>query len=386
MPTYTRQSVAFKAGEGCWLIDEDGNRYLDALSGISVCNIGHANPHIGKEISQQASQLLHTSNLYRIPLQEKLASRLCTMSGLDTVFFCNSGAEANEAAIKICRKSANDRGMDDALIVVMRGSFHGRTMATLSATGNEKVQQGFAPLLQGFHHIPYNDLEALEALTTGSLNIIAVMLEPVQGEGGVVVPDKGYLQSVRKLCSEQDWLMVVDEVQTGMCRTGQWFACQHEQVVPDVMTIAKSLGNGVPIGACLANAEAGEVLSAGTHGSTFGGNPLSARAALAVIEYMSSNDIAKKATRLGERIRADFERNLGEVKEVRDIRNLGLMIGIQLDRDCADLVGLALDRKLLINVTAGNVIRLLPPLIMNDEELNLIVQTVSDLIKEYLKE
>ncbi len=386
MPTYTRQAIAFTAGEGCWLVDEHENRYLDALSGISVCNIGHANPHICKEISHQASQLLHTSNLYRIPLQEKLASRLCDLSGLDTVFFCNSGAEANEAAIKICRKTGNDRGMKDAVIVVMRGSFHGRTMATLSATGNEKVQQGFAPLLQGFHHIPYNDLDALQALAKGPLNIVAVMLEPVQGEGGVVIPDRGYLKSVREICSEQHWLMVVDEVQTGMCRTGQWFACQHEQVIPDVMTLAKSLGNGVPIGACLANTEAGAVLSAGTHGSTFGGNPLSARAALAVIDFMTSNNIAERASRLGETMRSGFEKTLATVKHVQDIRNLGLMIGIQLDRDCTDLVGLALERKLLINVTAGNVIRLLPPLIINDEELNLIVETLSELIKDYLKE
>jgi acetylornithine/N-succinyldiaminopimelate aminotransferase len=384
MTTYNRQPIAFEYGEGSWLIDDRGERYLDALSGISVCNIGHANPKVAEAISHQAARLLHTSNLYQIPLQTELAEQLCDLSGLDSVFFCNSGAEANEAAIKICRKSANQRGMKEPVIIVMCGSFHGRTMATLSATGNDKVHEGFGPLLTGFHHVPYDQVEVLCELAKQDLEIIAVMLEPIQGEGGVVVPQPEYLKSIREICTENDWLMVLDEVQTGMCRTGKWFAFQHEQVRPDVMTLAKSLGNGVPIGACLANARAAEGMSAGSHGSTFGGNPLAARTALTVIEFMTVNKIAERVASLGNTMFSEFTQALAGISGISDIRGKGLMIGIQLDRDCVELVNLALEEKLLLNVTAGNVLRLLPPLTMTDEEKDLIISKVCALLKDYL--
>ena len=384
MTTYNRQPIAFEYGEGSWLIDDRGERYLDALSGISVCNIGHANPKVAEAISHQAARLLHTSNLYQIPLQTELAEQLCDLSGLDSVFFCNSGAEANEAAIKICRKSANQRGMKEPVIIVMHGSFHGRTMATLSATGNDKVHEGFGPLLTGFHHVPYDQVEVLRELAKQDFEIIAVMLEPIQGEGGVVVPQPEYLKSIREICTENDWLMVLDEVQTGMCRTGKWFAFQHEQVRPDVMTLAKSLGNGVPIGACLANARAAEGMSAGSHGSTFGGNPLAARTALTVIEFMTVNKIAERVASLGHTMLSEFTQGLAGISGISDIRGKGLMIGIQLDRDCVELVNLALEENLLLNVTAGNVLRLLPPLTMTDEEKDLIISKVCALLKDYL--
>ena len=389
MTTYNRLPVAFASGEGSWLIDDKGERYLDALSGISVCNIGHANPKVTEAISQQASQLLHTSNLYEIPLQEQLAERLCELSGLDRVFFCNSGAEANEAAIKLCRKSAHQRGLTNPQIVVMQGSFHGRTLATLSATGNDKVQEGFAPLVQGFHHVPYADIDSLRELAREDLagqeqKIVAVMLEAIQGEGGVVLPSPGYIQAVREICSENNWLMVLDEIQTGMCRTGKWFACQHENVVPDIMTLAKSLGNGVPIGACIASDRAAEPMLPGSHGSTFGGNPLAARTALAVIEFMTENNLPERVTGLGEMMLSRFHKELGDLPAVMDIRGKGLMIGLQLDRDCAELVTEALERHLLINVTAGNVIRLLPPLTMSEEEMDIIVNNVCDLVETFV--
>ena len=384
MTTYNRLPVAFVSGEGSWLIDDKGERYLDALSGISVCNIGHSNPKITETICAQAGRLMHTSNLYEVPLQAQLADRLIELSGLDQVFFCNSGAEANEAAIKLCRKSANQRGMNEPVIVAMQGSFHGRTMATLSATGNTKVHEGFAPLLPGFHHLPYDDVDALSGLVEQNLEIIAVMLEPIQGEGGVVIPSEGYLRAVREICTENNWLMVIDEIQTGMCRTGLWFACQHEDVSPDIMTLAKSLGNGLPIGACIANSMAAEAMNPGSHGSTFGGNPLAASTALAVIEYMTENLLSKKASDLGEMMLSRFRKELSGLSEVVNIRGKGLMIGIQLDRDCAELVRLALKRKLLINVTAGNVVRLLPPLTMTEEEMDIIVNNVCELINNFV--
>lgn len=386
MTTYKRLPVAFESGEGSWLIDDKGERYLDALSGISVCNIGHSNPKITATISQQAGRLMHTSNLYEVPLQQELATRLCDLSGLDSIFFCNSGAEANEAAIKLCRKFAYQKNVKNPVIVVMQGSFHGRTMATLSATGNEKVHEGFAPLLQGFHHIAYNDLAALNQLSSLDMEIVAIMLEPVQGEGGVVVPSQGYLQAVRKICDANDWLMVLDEIQTGMCRTGHWFAWQHENVRPDIMTLAKSLGNGMPIGACLANTKSAEAMSPGSHGSTFGGNPLAACTALAVIEYMTENQLANQSTSMGAEMLANFQSELVHLNGVKDIRGKGLMLGIELDRPCAELVTQALHKHLLINVTADKVIRLLPPLTMNEKEMKMIVEKVCELVKNFLRE
>ena len=383
MTTYKRLDVAFEAGQGAWLIDGQGDRYLDALSGIAVCGLGHAHPGVADVVAQQARRLIHTSNLYRIPLQEELARRLAGISGMDRVFFCNSGAEANEAAIKICRKFAGHREVADPLIVVMEGSFHGRTMATLSATGKPEVRAGFSPLLPGFQYIPYNDVPALEQVEAGRGRVVAVMLEAVQGEAGVVIPDPGYLQALRKICDRNDWLLVLDEVQTGLCRTGAWFAYQHEGIRPDVVTLAKSLGNGLPIGACLASGTAAEMLQPGSHGSTFGGNPLASAAALAVTETMSAGDLAERAAVSGRIMLERFRAELGDLDEVVEIRGKGLMIGIELSRDCTDLVDQALDQHLLINVTAGKVVRLLPPLIISEEELHHIVDTVCLLVRKF---
>ena len=383
MTTYKRLDVAFEAGQGAWLIDGQGTRYLDALSGIAVCGLGHAHPGIADVVAQQARRLIHTSNLYRIPLQEKLARRLAGISGMDRAFFCNSGAEANEAAIKICRKFARHKQVADPLVVVMEGCFHGRTMATLSATGKPEVRAGFAPLLPGFRYIPYNDVSALEQAGAESGRVVAVMLEAVQGEGGVVIPDPGYLQALRGICDRNDWLLVLDEVQTGLCRTGAWFAYQHESILPDVVTLAKSLGNGLPIGACLASGTAARMLLPGSHGSTFGGNPLASAAALAVTEIMRDEDLAGRAAGYGRIMLDRFRAELGDLDEVVDVRGKGLMIGIELSRDCAGLVDQALEQYLLINVTAGRTVRLLPPLIISEEELHHIVDTVCRLVRNF---
>lgn len=386
METYKRLPVAFESGSGVWLTDTEGNRYLDALAGIAVCGLGHAHPAVEQALIRQAGKLIHTSNLYRVPLQEQLAKELSHLSGLDKVFFCNSGAEANEAAIKLCRKYAHENGNSSPRIIVMQGSFHGRTIATLTATGNKKIKQGFEPLLEGFLHIPYNDIEALEQACAAYEDIVAVMLEPVQGEGGVVVPAPDYLRTVSEICSREGLLLVVDEVQTGLCRTGKWFAFQHAGIVPDIMTLSKSLGNGVPIGACLAKNMVAAPMTPGSHGTTFGGNPLAASAALAVLHFLVENSMDHRAAELGNRMLDDFRTRLGTCSGVIDIRGMGLMIGIELDRSCTELVMSALKRKLLINVTADKVIRLLPPLITTDAEANQIVATVTDLVLEFLQE
>lgn len=384
MGTYKRLPVAFTSGAGAWLFDEQGNRYLDALSGLAVCGLGHAHPVVTRAVAEQAGRLIHTSNLYQVPLQEQLAEELCAVSGHSKVFFNNSGAEANETAIKICRKYGHDRGLAAPQIVVMEGSFHGRTLATLTATAGGKQQESFAPLPQGFLRVPYNDADALVALAGAHSDIVAVMLEPIQGEGGIIIPEPGYLRQVSRICQDHDWLLVVDEVQTGVCRTGRWFACQHDEVLPDVMTLAKSLANGVPIGACLAAGEAAATLTPGSHGSTFGGNPLAARAALAVLEVMREQRLDLRATELGATMLAGFRERLGDQDGIREIRGKGLMFGLELELDCSELVRLALERRLLINVTRGNVVRLLPPLIISDEEAEQVVGGVSDLISSYL--
>ena len=383
MATYKRLDVAFEAGEGAWLIDNRGNRYLDALSGIAVCGLGHAHPGIAEVLARQARRLVHTSNLYRIPLQEQLAQRLAGVSGMERAFFCNSGAEANEAAIKICRKFARRKQAEEPLIIVMEGSFHGRTMATLSATGKPEVRAGFDPLLPGFRYLPYNDIPALQGLEDAHTRVVAVMLEAVQGEGGVIVPDPGYLGALRQLCNRNDWLLVIDEVQTGMCRTGAWFACQHENVLPDVVTLAKSLGNGLPIGACLAAGPAAELLQPGSHGSTFGGNPLASAAALAVIDILERQNLAGRAAATGRVMLEQFRTQLAHLDEVVAIRGKGLMIGIELSRDCSALVEQALERRLLINVTAGRVVRLLPPLVISEDEMAQIIDTVCLLVRDF---
>ena len=385
MSTYQRMDVGFVSGQGPWLVDERGERYLDALSGIAVCGLGHAHPRIAQVVAEQAARLVHTSNLYRIPLQEKLAQRLADIAGLERAFFCNSGAEANEAAIKICRKLAHQKRLENPVIVVMDGGFHGRTLSTLSATGNPKAQEGFAPLVAGFHCIPYDDVQALLDLEGGPEQIVAVILEPVQGENGVVAPRPGYLQALRTICDRNGWLLVLDEVQTGLCRTGAWFAYQHENIRPDIATLAKSLGNGLPIGACLAAGTAADLFTPGSHGSTFGGNPLAAAAALTVIELMDEQKLAARAAELGTIMLARFKAELGGLKEVIEVRGKGLMIGIELARPCAELVARSLERRLLINVAAEKVVRLLPPLIISDAEMNEIVDVVCALIKDFAR-
>jgi acetylornithine aminotransferase len=381
MPTYARMPVMFERGEGAWLWDSEGQRYFDALAGIAVCNLGHAHPEVAKALCDQASTLIHTSNIYRIDLQEKLAGALCRLSGLDNAFFCNSGAEANEAALKLARKYGHSRGIDNPAVIVMDSSFHGRTLFTLSATGNAKVQDGFTPLVDSFVRVPYGDAAAVAAVSDP--RVVAILVEPVQGEGGVRVPPADYLPALRQLCDARGWLLMVDEVQSGMCRTGEWFGFQHSGILPDVMTLAKALGNGVPIGACLARGTAADVLTAGKHGSTFGGNPLACRAALTVIDILHQQALAPRAAELGRMIRAGFRERLTGNPHIIDIRGQGLMIGIELDAPCTELAAAALARGLLINVTADSTIRLLPPLILSDDEARHLMDGVACLVNDH---
>ncbi len=386
MSTYARLPVEFDRGEGIWLWDTEGRQYLYALSGIAVCGLGHAHPDVTRAIAEQAGRLVHTSNLYGIPHQGKLADRLCELSGMERVFFCNSGAEANEAAIKIARLYGHSRDIDNPAIVVMENSFHGRTMATLTATGNRKVQAGFEPLVQGFVRVPYNDLDAIRKVAQNSSDVVAVLVEPVQGEGGINVPADDYLGELRKLCDAQNWLLMLDEIQTGMGRTGKWFAYQHAGILPDVVGLAKALGNGVPIGACMARGAAAQMLTPGSHGTTFGGNPLATRAALAVLDAMQRDDLVTQAGQRGQQLLEGFRGQLADRPGVVAIRGRGMMIGIELDRPCRELVGIAIDRGLLINVTADRVVRLLPPLITTEHQAQMIVEKVSELILEFLAE
>ncbi|MCG6941050.1 MAG: aspartate aminotransferase family protein [Thiohalocapsa sp.] len=386
MATYNRLPISFERGEGAWLWSSDGKRYLDALAGIAVCGLGHAHPGVRDALCEQAGRLLHVSNLYQIPAQSALGDRLCAAAGMDRVFFANSGAEANEAAIKLARLFASRRGVQRPEILVMENSFHGRTLATLTATGNRKAQAGFEPLVSGFLRVPYDDLAAVETAAANRTNITAVLVESIQGEGGVVVPQPGYLAGLRALCDRNGWLLMLDEVQSGMGRSGELFAFQHEGIVPDVMTLAKGLGNGVPIGACLARGEAAEVLGPGTHGSTFGGNPLACRAAMAVLDALAQDDLPERAAQLGERIRSGLHDRLADAPGVTDIRGRGLLIGIELDRPCGELVAAALAEGLLINVTAQRVVRLLPPLIIDDEQAQQIIDTVARVVLAFLDE
>ena len=384
MATYNRLPVAFERGDGVWLWDTEGKRYLDALSGIAVCGLGHAHPAIKQALCDQAGKLLHTSNLYQIPLQQQLGEKLIAMSGMQQVFFANSGAEANEAAIKLARLYGNQKGIQNPAIVVMEKSFHGRTLATLSATGNRKVQAGFEPLVQGFVRIPFGDIESLRNVAENSPNVVAVLVEPIQGEGGINIPPEGYLKAVREICDQQQWLMMLDEIQTGMGRSGRLFSHQHEEITPDVMTLAKALGNGMPIGACLASKRAANLFGPGNHGTTFGGNPLACSAALAVIKTLEKQELTARAESLGAALLADFADALTDVAGVEEIRGQGLLIGIELDRPCAELVTRALEKGLLINVTAESVVRLLPPLVMSDKEARQLVEILSGLIRDFL--
>ena len=385
MSTYKRLPIQFERGEGIWLWDTEHRQYMDALSGIAVCGLGHAHPAVTQAITEQAGKLVHTSNLYGIPLQEQLAERLCTLANMDRVFFSNSGAEANEAAIKIARLFGHSKDIDCPAIIVMENSFHGRTLATLTATGNRKVQAGFEPLVRGFIRVPYNDLDAIRAVAANKSDTVAVLVEPLQGEGGINIPDAGYLEGIRKLCDENDWLMMLDEIQTGMGRTGKWFACQHDDIQPDVITLAKALGNGVPIGACLARGKAAEMMQPGSHGTTFGGNPLACSAALAVLDTMEQEQLVTQAAERGQQLLDGFNMTLQSREGVTEIRGRGLMIGIELDRPCTELVGKALSQGLLLNVTAERVVRLLPPLITTEKQADIIVEQVSDLICRFLE-
>lgn len=384
MNTYARQPVAFTHGQGAWIYDEAGRRYLDALAGIAVSTLGHAHPRLVEAIADQAAKVLHTSNLYRIPLQERLADRLAGLAGMDEVFLCNSGCEANEAAIKLARFYGHRKGIELPTIIVMENAFHGRTLATLSATGNRKTQAGFEPLVSGFVRVPYKDIDAIRAVGKHNHSIVAVMLEMIQGEGGINVADDQFQRELRQVCDENGWLLICDEVQCGIGRTGRWFGWQHAGVRPDVMTLAKGLGSGVPIGACVTAGRAAGLFGPGNHGSTFGGNPLACRAALTTLEVIESDGLMANAAQLGEAIRAGLREALAGVGGVVDIRGRGLMIGVELDRPCGVLVASALEAGLLINVTAERVVRLLPPLILNASEAQTLVETLAPLIREFL--
>lgn len=386
MPTYNRLPLSFTRGDGVWLEDAEGNKYLDAISGIAVCGLGHCHPEVSKAICDQAATLMHTSNLYEIPLQTQLADRLAKLTGMDSVFFANSGAEANEAAIKIARLYGHKKGIDTPSILVCQGSFHGRTMATLSATGNRKVRAGFEPLLRGFSRVPFNDLDAVRHAASNDPNVVAILVEPVQGEGGIKVPDQDYLATLRKICDENGWLLMLDEIQTGLCRSGKWFAHQHAGITPDVMTLAKALGNGMPVGACMVSGKAAQVFEPGKHGSTFGGNPLACAAALAVLDVLERDKLADQAARAGELLKQLLAQSLEGRAGVKEIRGMGLLVAIELDRPCTELVMQAAKSKLLINVTADSTIRLLPPLICSDEEINEIAQRLIPVIEGFLEQ
>lgn len=386
MNTYSRQPVTFVKGEGVWLWDNQGEKYLDALAGVAVNGLGHAHPKLVRAISEQAGKLIHVSNIYQIAEQAALADKLCEISAMDKVFFCNSGCEANEAAIKLARLYGHNKGVENPEIIVMDKSFHGRTMATLSATGNRKVQAGFEPLVSGFVRVPYDDVEAVKQVATRKNNVVAILVEPVQGEGGINIPKdaSGYLEALREICDANGWLLMLDEVQTGIGRTGTWFAFQHTNIKPDVMTLAKGLGSGVPIGACVARGAAAEVFTYGKHGSTFGGNPLATAAGLATLNIIEEEHLRENAEKIGDFIRESFLDALKNTQGVVTVRNAGLMVGIELDRPCGDLVKMALQDHLLINVTAEKVVRLLPPLIINETEAQDLVTRLSALIKTFL--
>ncbi len=384
MSTYNRQPVTFVRGAGARLWDDQDREYLDALSGIAVTGLGHAHPEVAQALCDQAQTLIHTSNVYGIAWQSALAERLARLSGMNKTFFCNSGAEANEAAIKLARLHARRKQVAEPKIVVMETSFHGRTMATLAATGNVNIQKGFEPMLGGFVRVPYGDLAAIEGLTSDP-SVVAVLVEPVQGEGGVRPAPEGYLAGIRALCDQHDWLMMVDEVQTGIARTGRWFGFQHDDgVLPDVMSLAKGLGNGVPIGACMVAGKAADLFGPGSHGSTFGGNPLVCRVADTVLNVIERDGLVARADELGERIRSGIAAELVGESALVTVRGRGLMIGIELDRPCGDLVAAALAEGLLINVTAGSVIRLLPPMILTDADADEIVRRLGAVVRGWL--
>ncbi|MEO1767989.1 acetylornithine transaminase [Thiobacter aerophilum] len=384
MNTYARLPVAFERGEGVWLWDTNGKRYLDAVAGVAVNTLGHAHPRLAATLCEQAQKLIHTSNLYQIPLQEALATRLCQLADMDRAFFCNSGAEANEAAIKLARLYGHQKGIDLPTILVMEKSFHGRTLATLTASGSRKVQAGFEPLVSGFARVPYNDVEAVRQAVEHNPNIVAILVEPVQGEGGINIPNRDYLAGLRRLCDEKGLLLMLDEVQSGIARTGTWFAHQHADIKPDVMALAKGLGSGVPIGACLARGPAAEVFKPGNHGSTFGGNPLACAAGLTVLRVIEEEKLLDNVVRVGAYLRAGLTDALKDVPGVVEVRGHGLMLGIELDRPCGEIVTRALEAGLLVNVTSERIVRLVPPLILREDEAQHLIDGLVPVIKTFL--
>ena len=385
--TYKRLPVSFERGEGVWLFDQFGNKYLDGLSGVAVNTLGHNHPSIVSAISEQASKLIHVSNYYHIQEQCLLAKKITSISALSSVFFCNSGCEANEAAIKIARLHGNKNHIEAPSIIVMDSAFHGRTMATLSATGSRRAQAGFEPLMSGFIRVPYDDIDAIKKIASQKNNVSAILVEPIQGEGGINIPQDlgGYLSSLREICDDNNWLLMLDEVQCGIGRTGEWFAFQHSKIKPDVMTLAKGLGSGIPIGACVVNDKAGNLMQPGKHGSTFGGNPLACIVGLTTLDVMKKDDLLSNAILQGDIIVSRLKAIVGEHKGIKSIRYKGLMIGVELAMPCVDLIEIALQNKLLINVTADNVIRLLPSLIINEKESTLLATKLGDLILNFLE-
>ena len=386
MNTYGRLPIALSHGQGCRVWDVNGKSYLDALGGIAVNTVGHNHPQLVAALCDQIGKIIHSSNYYHVPLQEALAARLVELSGLENVFFCSTGLEANEAALKLARKFGHDKGIERPEIVVYEKAFHGRSIATLSATGNPKVQAGFGPLVEGFVRVPINNIESLKVATAGNPNVVAVFFEAIQGEGGVHPMDNDYLRQVRALCDERDWLLMIDEVQCGMGRTGKWFAHQWAGIKPDVMPLAKGLGSGVPIGAVVAGSKAAHIFSPGNHGTTFGGNPLAMRAGVETIRIMEEEGLLENAATVGNHLRAALMRELGSLPGLKDIRGLGLMLGIELIRPCGVLVGRAAENGLLISVTADSVIRLVPSLIMTSAEADEVVAILCPLVKQFLQE
>ncbi len=382
MNTYARLPVAFASGQGAYLTDTDGKQYLDGLTGLAVVGLGHADPTVAAAISEQAQTLTHTSNLYEIPTQSRLADRICGISGMEKVFFANSGAEANEAAIKLARLKGNKAGLKNPSVLVMDGSFHGRTMATLTATGNRKVHAGFEPLLSGFARAPFDDVAAVQQIADNNPEVVALLVEPILGEGGIYIASDGYLEALRKICDAHDWLMMLDEIQTGNGRTGKYFAYQHTNVLPDVVTTAKGLGNGMPIGVCMARDEAAELFVPGNHGSTFGGNPLACAAGNAVLDVIERDNLIDRAAELGDRMLTKLQTELAGSNRIKQIRGLGLMLAVELNEDAPNLVVDAMAQGVLINVTQGNIVRMLPPLTLTDTEADILVDTVVDLIRD----
>ena len=382
MNTYNRKKVSFVKGDGVYLWDDNGKKYLDALCGLAVTSLGHSNLAISEVLAKQSKILIHTSNAFIIEQQKRLGKKLCMLSGMETTFFCNSGAEAVEASIKIARKYGNDQKIKNPEIIVMNNSFHGRTMAALSATSEGKAHEGFYPLLNGLTRVPYNDIKSIESLSKTNKNIVAILLEPIQGEGGIIIPNDNYLSQLRDICDKNNWLLMIDEVQTGFCRTGKWFAFQHSNIIPDVICVAKALGNGVPIGACIANDKASKVLIPGSHGSTFGGNFLSTSVGLKVLEIMKDQDLCKKSRESGSYFKSSLEKSLKEFNVIKEIRCKGLMVGIELKKECMHLAQDALENGLVINITKQNIIRMLPPLIIDKTQLDEIVSILKKIIGE----